>query len=69
MRDSSLAMRSGVSTKSTHPDEMALCGIPSNLADAGSWAKVIPPPALMALNPRVPSEAVPERTTPIARGP
>src|SRR5438874_12549665 len=45
---------------------MALCGMPSNLADFSSWAKVMPPSALVAANPKVPSEAVPERITPIA---
>ena len=52
--------------KSTQPAAMALCGMPSNLADFSSWAKVIPSSALIAANPKVPSEAVPERITPIA---
>src|SRR5438445_7420088 len=53
-------------TKSTQPAAMALCGMPSNLADFSSWAKVTPPSALIAPSPKVPSEAVPERITPIA---
>src|SRR5579871_1614393 len=34
-----------------------------------SWANVMPPSVLMAFSPMVPSEAVPERITPIARLP
>ena len=59
-------MCSGASTKSTQPAAIALCGIESYLADS-SWAKVIPPSALIASSPNVPSVAVPESTTPIAR--
>src|SRR5438128_12150341 len=63
---SSLPTAYGERTKSTQPAAMALLGMPSNLADFSSWAKVIPPSALIAVNPKVPSEAVPERITPIA---
>ncbi len=35
----------------------------------GSWAKVTPPADLIAASPWAPSEAAPERTTPIARSP
>ncbi|MFZ0661289.1 MAG: hypothetical protein WAM66_01230 [Acidobacteriaceae bacterium] len=63
---SSLLMRSGVNTKSTFPEAMALWGMPSNLADASSWAKVMPPSALIAAKPAVPSEPLPERITPMA---
>ena len=41
-------------------------GMPSKRAVSGSWAKVMPPSSLMHLSPAVPSEAVPESTTPIA---
>ena len=67
--ESSLAMRCGDSTKSTHPARRALVGIPSNFAVFGSCAKVIPPAAWIAFRPSVPSEAVPDKTTPMARCP
>src|SRR5713101_1112168 len=63
---SSLAIASGGRTKSTQPAAMAFFGMLSNLADFSSWAKVMPPSALIAANPNVPSEAVPERIIPIA---
>ena len=66
MRPSSLAMASGPRTKSTHPAAIALRGIELYRAEA-SWAKVSPPSALMASSPSVPSLAVPDRITPIAR--
>ena len=66
MRASSLAMFSGERTKSTQPAATALRGIESYLADS-SCAKVIPPSALIASSPSVPSVAVPERITPMAR--
>ena len=56
---------SGGSTKSTQPAAMALCGMPSCCA-LSSCAKVMPPSALIASSPSVPSLAVPERITPIA---
>ena len=37
----------------------------SFFADRGSWASVMPPSALIAANPSVPSEPVPERMTPM----
>ena len=40
--------------------------MPSNFADEGSCANVMPPSAFTAFNPRVPSDAVPDRTIPIA---
>ena len=52
------------STKSTTPAAIALRGIPSNRADM-SWQKVTPPAEVMAFSPSVPSDAVPERITPI----
>ncbi len=55
--------------KSTQPDAIALAGMPSYLAELGSWAKVMPASPLIAARPRVPSEAVPERMTPIASCP
>jgi hypothetical protein len=48
---------------------MALRGMPSYFALLMSWAKVMPPSLLIAFSPMVPSEAVPERITPIARLP
>jgi hypothetical protein len=45
---------------------MTLRGMPSNLADSGSWAMRKPPEALMATEPRVPSVPVPERMIPTA---
>ena len=44
----------------------ALSGMDLCWADSGSCAKAMPPCALMAFMPCVPSEAVPERMTPIA---
>ncbi len=66
MRASSAAIFSGRSTKSTQPAAMALIGMPGWRADDSSWAKVMPPSALMASKPRVPSEAIPLRITPTA---
>jgi hypothetical protein len=45
---------------------MALRGMPSYAAEPGSCAKAMPPSALIALTPRVPSEAVPDKITPMA---
>ncbi len=56
----------GGNTKSTAPLPMALCGMPPCPAVPGSWAKVIPPTALISKSPSVPSEPVPESTTPMA---
>jgi hypothetical protein len=53
---------------STKPVAMTLRGMPSNLADSGSWAMRKPPAALMATEPRVPSVPVPERMMPTACG-
>ena len=57
---------SGGSTKSTTPASTALLGIPSYAADISSWANVIPPLSFIALSPNVPSDAVPDNTTPMA---
>ena len=46
---------------------MALPGISEYRADFSFWAKVIPPLALIACSPSVPSEPIPERMTPMAR--
>ena len=51
---------------STTPAATALRGMDSNFAEP-SWAKVIPPSALMASSPNVPSLAVPDNTMPMAR--
>ncbi len=48
---------------------MALRGMASNLADAGAWAKTLPAFSRIAPRPRVPSEPMPESTTPTLRGP
>ena len=66
MRVNSFAIFSGERTKSTYPAATALRGIDSYLADS-SCANVIPSAALMASRPSVPSVAVPERITPMAR--
>ena len=65
MRPSSFAISSGGSTKSTAPVAIALRGMPCCSAVA-SWAKVIPPAALISWMPSVPSFAVPDSTTPMA---
>ena len=62
-------MRLTVITKSTAPAVIALIGIDGQAALLGFWAKVTPPAALMAFSPRVPSEPVPESSTPIEAGP
>ena len=40
--------------------------MPENFAARGSWTNVTPPSALIARSPSVPSEPVPDSTTPIA---
>ena len=66
MRPSVSPSSRGVWMKSTHPASMALFGIPGKLAEASSCASVMPPASLIERKPRVPSEPVPERTTPMA---
>ena len=44
---------------------MAARGIESYSAVVGSWAMAMPPPALISRNPAMPSEPMPESTTPI----
>ena len=66
MRTTSAAIRLAGRTKSIAPAEIALAGMAGHSAVSGSWAKVTPPAALIALSPRVPSDPVPERTTPMA---
>jgi len=66
MRSNSTAIECGGRTKSTWPDAAALRGMAEYLADFSSCARVIPPFALMACRPNVPSVAVPERITPMA---
>ena len=61
------AISSGGSTKSTQPLSIALRGMPGTWRSCSSCAKVIPPTALISHRPSVPSEPVPESTTPIAR--
>ncbi len=68
-RSSSAAILPGVRMKSTALAAIAASGMPSYLALDGSWAKVMPPSALMAASPSVPSEAAPDRTMPMARLP
>jgi hypothetical protein len=43
--------------------------MPSWTAVEGSWAYVLPPSARMDFSPSVPSDPVPERTTPMAASP
>ena len=69
IRASSRAMASGGRTKSTQPLLSALCGMPEYLADTASWAKVMPPSALISSSPSVPSEPLPDRITPMAPAP
>ena len=59
--------RIGLPARATAPELIALCGIPSNLAEWGSCAKVTPSSALMAFSPSVPSEPVPDKMTPMVR--
>ena len=47
---------------------MALLGMPEYFAEAASCANVIPPSFLMAATPSVPSDAVPDSTTPMQYG-
>ena len=68
-RFNSRTIVSGARTKSTQPLAMAFPGIPGYLALLLSWAKVMPPDALMASNPCVPSVPLPERITPTAFSP
>gem|GEM_PF-3431982 len=63
---SSTAICGGESTKSTHPAAIALAGIAVYFADFSSCANVTPPAAFTACKPRVPSEPLPERMTPMA---
>ena len=65
MRINSSAISFGDKTKSTTPALIADLGMLLNFADS-SWAKVKPPAALMAINPLVPSLALPLNTTPMA---
>ena len=48
---------------------MAMWGILRTWAEASDWAKVMPPAALIASRPRVPSESPPDSTTPMALSP
>ena len=52
-------------TISASPESIALRGMPSNFAVAGSCTNTTPPFSLMARNPSVPSEPMPERITPM----
>ncbi len=65
MRAISSAISAGASTKSTLPEATALRGM--ELCWALSFcAKVMPPSALIASSPSVPSDMAPESTTPMA---
>ena len=61
--------RAGAATRSTSPVCRALRGMESNWAVSGCWTAVSPPAACRARRPRVPSEPVPDSTTPAPRGP
>ena len=58
---------SGASSKSTRPVARALRGMPSNWQVWGLCTITIPPSALMARSPTLPSLPVPESTIPMAR--
>ncbi len=63
----SLAGRSSaLAVMSTRPVATALRGMPSYLAESGSWAMVNPACSLMAFRPRLPSVPMPESTMPMA---
>ena len=64
---SSVAISGGERTRSIIPVAMAARGMPSYFAVSGTWAMVMPPTALISRTPMAPSDAVPERITPIAR--
>ena len=49
---------------SARPASMALRGMESNFAEAGSCTSTTPAFSLMARSPSVPSEPMPERITP-----
>jgi len=51
-----------------HGSRIALAGIESNCADSGCCARVRPPCDLMACSPSVPSDPMPDSTTPISFG-
>ena len=51
--------------KSTAPVAIALWGILPCLADSSDWQNVVPAAHLMARKPCAPSEALPDRITPI----
>src|SRR5438477_5491 len=57
-------MAFGGRTKSTAPEAMALRGMPSNFADCGASANVMPPSALIARSPSAPSDAPAEAPMP-----
>ena len=52
---------------STMPVAMAARGMPSYFAVSGFCANVIPPAALISRTPVAPSDAVPDKITPMAR--
>ena len=62
-------MPAGGRQKSAQPLSIALRGMPSYFALAGSCANVIPPVSLIARRPKVPSVPVPDSTMPIERVP
>ena len=49
--------------KSTQPDAIALAGMPSYLAELGSWAKVMPASPLIAARPRL--HSLPQMQQPV----
>src|SRR5262249_44723314 len=63
----SLAIFAGGNTKSTQPDKIALDGIPEYFAVFSVCAKVMPPAALTACRPLLPSDLIPERMPPMHR--
>ena len=62
-------MSSGSATMSAQPAAMALRGMESNCAEVGSCTTVSPPTAFSASSPCVPSDPMPDNTTPTADAP
>ena len=62
-------MSAGKATRSAQPALMALLGMESNCAESGCCTNVRPPWDLIACRPNVPSDPMPDNTTPMARSP
>ena len=67
---SNVAARSRAGTRaSTSTMAIALRGMSSNSASFGSCTTAAPPRRLIAHSPAAPSSCMPDRTTPVTRGP